>query len=97
MAAAIRYFLLVLKYMISVERFSTSGRCNTLLPTSTQDHHSTHTRLGEEVQYLWPLQHVTLYEYSRSPQHTHKARGKAQNNFSYVSQLDILSHTSTHT
>ena len=29
--------------------------------------------------------------------HTHKARGKAQqNNFSYVSQLDVLSHTSMH-
>ena len=48
-----------------------------LLPTSTQDHHSTHTRLGEEVQYLWPLQHVQVLRTSTQDHHsTHTRLGE---------------------
>ena len=30
--------------------------------------------ISVEVQYQWPLQHVTSYQYSIPPQHTHKTR-----------------------
>ena len=32
--------------------------------------------ISVEVQYQWLLQYVTSYQYSRSPQHTHKSRGR---------------------
>ena len=49
--------------------------------------------IGPKAGTQCPGQTGTLGNYdSRSPQYTHKARSwKAQNNFSYVSQLDVLS------
>ena len=72
-----------------------------LLRTSTQDHHSTHTRLGEEVKYQWPLQHVdfvlVLKITTAHTQASDKARGKAQNNLvTFLNSGDVLEFPHIH-
>ena len=44
-------------------QFSTSGPCNTSLSTSTQDHHSTHTRLGEKHKTVLVMFHVLSHTF----------------------------------